>query len=97
VADVRESPALPIIKMLEERQAVVSYSDPFVPHLEHEGLVLDSQKITKDLLSGQDCVVITADHSCLDYQFIADNSNLLFDTRNATRGISNLNSHVFIL
>ena len=97
VADVRESPALPILAALGQKQAFISYHDPYVPHLEHDGLVLESQPLTGEFLSAQDCVVITADHSCLDYRFIAEHSSLILDTRNATKNLQRCNPHVHLL
>ena len=97
VADVRESPALPILTLLKQKQALVTYHDPFVPTVLSDNEVLTSQHLDSGLLSSQDCVIITTNHSCFDYQFIAEHSSILFDTRNAARGLPQLNSHVHVL
>ena len=97
VADTRESPALPIMTILEQKQAVVTYHDPYVPRLKDNGRVLKSQHLDRELLSSQDCVIITADHSCFDCRFIAEHSPLVFDTRNATRSLQQNYPHVHIL
>ena len=97
VADVRESPAVPILTILGQKQAIVTYHDPYVPSLRYNGRVLESQYLDSELLSGQDCVIIATDHSCFDYQFIAEHSSLLFDTRNATRTLQCHLPHIHLL
>lgn len=97
IADVRESPALPILALLEHKGAQVSYHDPYVPHLVHDGVAWESQPLSAELLASQDCVVITTDHSCFDYGFIADHCRLLFDTRNATHNLDGNYSHIVLL
>jgi UDP-N-acetyl-D-glucosamine dehydrogenase len=85
VDDLRESPALDVIQLLEEKGADVSYHDPYVPsmRLEH-GRVKRSVELTADWLKAADCVVIVTDHSSYDWQWIVNNSRLIMDTRNAT-------------
>jgi len=96
VADVRESPALPILAILEQKQAVVTYHDPYLPRLKDIGRVLKSQHLDSELLSGQDCVIITTDHSCFDCRFIAEHSSLIFDTRNATSSLQQCYPHIHL-
>lgn len=79
VADVRESPALEIIRTLRSQKAQVSYHDPFVPKV--DGLA--SMPLTEGVLSGSDCVVIVTDHSGIDYEYIAEKAPLVVDTRHA--------------
>jgi UDP-N-acetyl-D-glucosamine dehydrogenase len=89
VDDPRESPAFPILEMLQARGALVSYNDPHVPTLprmRHHTLRLDSQPLTPEFLGGQDCVLIVTDHSRYDYDFVVENARLVVDTRNATAG-----------
>jgi UDP-N-acetyl-D-glucosamine dehydrogenase len=89
VDDPRESPAFPILEMLQARGARVSYNDPHVPRLQpmrHHGLRLDSQPLTPELLAAQDCLLVVTDHSSYDYAMIARHSRLVVDTRNATGG-----------
>ncbi len=85
ITDVREAPALDIIKLLQEKGAVVSYSDPFVPTLHQGGLSLSSEKLTPVLLSDVDCIVITTAHSSVDYQIVVDAGTPIVDTRNALK------------
>ena len=84
VDDVRESPALDIIQLLEEKGAQVSYHDPFVPsvRLEHERR-METTALTEEWLRSADCVVVVTDHTTFDYAWIAAHSHLIVDTRNA--------------
>jgi UDP-N-acetyl-D-glucosamine dehydrogenase len=91
VDDPRESPAFPILESLEEKGAIVSYHDPYVPALpamRHHSISQASQALTADFLAAQDCVLIVTDHSCVDYKFVIDHSRLVVDTRNVTEGLS---------
>jgi UDP-N-acetyl-D-glucosamine dehydrogenase len=86
VSDVRESPALDIIKLLESRGAQVSYNDPHVPELKLDHTTLRSV----DLLPAaraSDLVVIVTDHSAYAYRDVVAASPVVVDTRNATKGI----------
>ena len=87
VKDVRESPALDIIKMLADRGADVCYHDPNVPVLRANGQLLESQELTPDLLKGSDVVVIVANHRDVDYDVVVQNASVVVDTRNAVRGV----------
>jgi len=91
VGDVRESPALKLIQLLRERGAKISYNDPYVAEIQVGEDTLASVKLTKKCLSSADCVVIATNHSDYDYQFIADSSRLVFDTRGVTRTIEGKN------
>ncbi len=97
VADIRESPALRILTILRQKQAVVTYNDPYVPYVQCDGEVLKSHDLDSGLLSDQDCVIITTNHSCFDYRLVAEHSRLLFDTRNATHDVQQHNSHIHVL
>jgi UDP-N-acetyl-D-glucosamine dehydrogenase len=94
VSDMRESPALDIIHLLQERGAVLTYSDPFVPDLSHEGFALQSTPLTPQLLQTADCVVIVTDHQEVDWQCVAEHAAVIVDTRNALQGV---NSHGRVL
>ena len=86
IDDVRESPALDIIHLLGRRGAVVSYSDPFVAHIQSDGIemkAVDAEAAIRDA----DCVVIVTDHKKFDYTALVKNSRLVVDTRNALKGI----------
>jgi UDP-N-acetyl-D-glucosamine dehydrogenase len=83
VGDLRESPALDIIKLLLEKKAQVSYMDPFIPELRLQGRKLRRIPFSRARLAAADCAVITADHSAFDYQLVARTAKTLVDTRNA--------------
>jgi UDP-N-acetyl-D-glucosamine dehydrogenase len=92
VDDLRESPSLTIIELLRERGALVSYNDPYFPTVgrgRHYDLNMTSTPL--DNLAQFDAVVIVTDHSTYDYGAIVDQSQLVVDTRNATKGIRSLN------
>jgi UDP-N-acetyl-D-glucosamine dehydrogenase len=90
VEDIRESPALAIIEMLERRGAVVSYHDPFVPEIpvtrRHKQLARRrSVELTADEVERFDAVVLVTDHDVVDYDLVALKAALVVDTRNAMR------------
>ena len=82
VNDLRKSPGIDIINILQSRRAAVSYHDPLIPYLKFGAINLKSVPLNKHMLSGFDCVAIVADHSSLDYGFIKNHSRIVFDTRN---------------
>jgi UDP-N-acetyl-D-glucosamine dehydrogenase len=84
VSDLRESPALDVIGLLQEKGAVVEYFDPYVPSLEHEGRDLQSVPDLLQAARQSDCVVIVTNHSQTDYRALVEAAPLIFDTRNAT-------------
>jgi UDP-N-acetyl-D-glucosamine dehydrogenase len=88
IDDLRESPALTIIELLQKEGAEVSYHDPYFPFI-GKGRKYDLQMKRTELenLGEYDCVVIVTDHSDYDYQKIVDQAQLVVDTRNATKGI----------
>jgi len=85
IEDVRESPALDIIELLHRRGAEVAYTDPHVPSLRIGDHVYKRTAIEE---AGQfDCVVITTDHTGVDYAKLVERAQLVVDTRNATRAV----------
>ncbi|MDP2929573.1 MAG: nucleotide sugar dehydrogenase [Candidatus Omnitrophota bacterium] len=89
VQDLRESPVFPIIDLLKGHEAKIYYYDPHFPYFKVEGIDLKCVKFDKKTLKSFDCVVIVTDHSNVDYQFVAKNSKLIIDTRNALKEIRN--------
>lgn len=87
VEDSRESPAMEIIRMLQERQACVSYHDPHVPHLTDAGLDLRSVALADEALRAADLVLILTDHEAIDYERVVRMAPQILDTRNATRRV----------
>jgi UDP-N-acetyl-D-glucosamine dehydrogenase len=85
IDDVRESPALDILSILEKKGAQVVYHDPLVPELSLDGATHRSQPL-EQALAESDCAVIVTDHSCFDMGAILGRARLVVDTRNATKG-----------
>jgi len=81
INDLRESPALEILKLLLDKGAKVQYHDPYIPKLDLEGKILRSTRLTQALVKKSDCVVIATDHSNLDYKMIKSKARLIVDTR----------------
>jgi len=88
VGDVRESPALDIIDALCRKGAQVTYHDPHVPRLRIEDRDLESIALTAEGLTEADCVVIVTDHTAYDWPWIAAQTGLIVDTRNALRSVA---------
>ncbi|MFN8545922.1 MAG: nucleotide sugar dehydrogenase [Candidatus Binatia bacterium] len=86
VNDVRESPALNIMKMLAAKGAVLSYSDPFIATIREEGVEMEGQPLDTGVVTQADCVLILTDHREFDYGAVARHAKLVVDTRNAMRG-----------
>jgi UDP-N-acetyl-D-glucosamine dehydrogenase len=83
IDDVRESPALDVIGLLEQKGAQVSYHDPYIPQLNHENMRMSSVPDLFAAIRQADCLVIITNHSVYDYDAILDSANLIVDTRNA--------------
>jgi UDP-N-acetyl-D-glucosamine dehydrogenase len=86
IDDVRESPAVDVVHLLESYGADVVYHDPYVAEFDDERHVLTGVPLTAANLAEVDAVVIVTDHTVVDYQFVVDNARLIIDTRNVTRG-----------
>lgn len=90
VDDIRESPGVEIYKLLRQEKSLVDYHDPYVSCIkglqEAEGTVY-SKELTQECLKSYDCVLLTVAHQRFDYPFIAEHAQLIFDTRNAFKGI----------
>ena len=92
IDDVRESPALDVIRLLEAYGAEVVYHDPHVPMIRPDpqhGIETEKRSVplTPAELGGADAVVIVTDHRSVDYQLVVDHASLVVDARNATRGV----------
>ena len=88
IDDMRESPALDVIKLLEEQSAIVVYHDPHVPTFREDGHERHSVELSDTLISSADAVVIITDHSAIDYQRVVSLARIVVDTRNATAGLT---------
>ncbi|PKL52335.1 MAG: nucleotide sugar dehydrogenase [Nitrospira bacterium HGW-Nitrospira-1] len=90
IDDVRESPSLKLITMLQGKGAMVDYNDPYVPKthkMRDYDLRMSSVPLTEKNLKKYDCVLISTNHSVYDYPFIVKHGKLVVDTRNATEKI----------
>ena len=87
VSDIRESPALDIMALIEKRGGLVSYSDPLVPRIDMESFDLESQPL-QPAVGTADCVVIVTDHSNVDYEEVVNSASLVIDTRNRLKDYS---------
>ncbi|MFN2188309.1 MAG: nucleotide sugar dehydrogenase [Candidatus Promineifilaceae bacterium] len=85
VNDVRESPAADVMHLLLDKGAEVEYHDPYISHLEYEGLDQFAVDLTADVLAEADCVLVLTHHDIYDWGMIADSSQLIVDTRHAIK------------
>jgi len=84
IDDIRESPALDVIGLLQRKGAKVEYHDPFIPHLRtHDDLAMESVTDVMEAVRQTDCVIIITNHSFYDYKAILKEAKFIFDSRNA--------------
>lgn len=88
IDDMRESPALKVIEILEKTGAEVIINDPYVPHFKHLGKEYVSVDY-KEAIKEADIVIVTTDHTDYDYEFVVENAKIIYDTRNATKNVVN--------
>ncbi|MFL7870560.1 MAG: nucleotide sugar dehydrogenase [Anaerolineales bacterium] len=96
IDDVRESPALDVIGLLQNKGAQVEYHDPYIPHIHHEydGWQMDSIQDVMQGVAEADAVVIVTDHGAYDYKAIVDTAKFVFDSRNALGKLARGNPNV---
>jgi UDP-N-acetyl-D-glucosamine dehydrogenase len=97
VSDCRESPALDVMRLLNEKGAILSYNDPYVPTLRLNGETLTSVHLSPTALATQDCLVILTDHSDYDFKNIIKSAKLVIDTRNVTKGLDEFKDRIIKL
>jgi UDP-N-acetyl-D-glucosamine dehydrogenase len=83
IDDIRESPAMDIIRLLTGQGARVTYSDPHVPRFREDGQEFRSVALSPEVVAEADCVMIVTDHTSVDYRMIKKAAKLVVDTRNA--------------
>ncbi len=88
VADMRESPALDVMRLLHRKGADLRYHDPYVPEIELDGETWKSRELTDEELASADVVVIVTDHRSVDYGRVVARAQRVYDTRNATREVA---------
>ncbi|NCW43969.1 MAG: nucleotide sugar dehydrogenase [Gemmatimonadaceae bacterium] len=94
IDDVRESPALDVIRLLEERGAHVEFHDPFVDEFREDGHIRKGVALGDEVLRLADAVVVVTDHKTVDYQRVVDHATLVVDTRNVTAGLNSGRAHI---
>ncbi|MCU0226433.1 MAG: nucleotide sugar dehydrogenase [Bryobacterales bacterium] len=90
IDDLRESPALDVAHLLQQRGARVTYSDPYIAVAEHDGFHLERMD-EEEALTAADCVVIITDHRKVDYVKVGATAKLIVDTRNAMKQVGGAN------
>jgi UDP-N-acetyl-D-glucosamine dehydrogenase len=88
VSDIRESPALDVMRLLAEKGAEIRYNDPHVPEIALDDRRLKSVDLTDDVLASADVVVIVTQHDAVDYERVVAKAGRIYDTRNATRDVT---------
>jgi len=83
IDDLRESPAIDVIRLLQQKGTQVSYHDPYIPRIKHDGWTIDSIKNLAKGVQEADCVVIVTNHKIYDYAALLRDAKLIVDTRNA--------------
>lgn len=89
IDDVRQSPALDVIALLEKYGAQLSYNDPFIPEFQYKGVSYQSVELTPEVLSTSDLVILTTMHTIYDYELIQQHAQMIFDTKNAFKQVQN--------
>lgn len=87
ISDVRESPSLDVIRLLQVRGAKVSYADPHVASVRMDDTIMQAVPLTDAALKSADSVVILTDHTTYDYQHICATAHMVMDCRNATKNV----------
>ncbi|KGK87870.1 MULTISPECIES: nucleotide sugar dehydrogenase [unclassified Clostridium] len=96
IDDMRESPALKVIEHLEKHGADVIICDPYVPEFEHKNNQYYSVD-WKEVIDESDIVVITTNHSNIDYETLVEKAKIVYDTRNATKEVKNNREKIYKL
>jgi len=85
IDDLRESPALKVLELLEKKGVEIKIHDPYVKEFSHKGIEYNTVALTKELLQESDAVLITTGHKKVDYNFVLENADIIFDTKNVTK------------
>lgn len=96
INDWRESPTLKLIDILNQDEVAIGYHDPYVPQFHHHGHHYESMPLEEGL-AWADCVVIMTDHRAVDYQEVVQRSQVVVDTRNATRHLTEGREKIVLL
>lgn len=97
IDDYRESPAIPVIQILEKNGAEVEFYDPYISEYKEKGIVRKGmERIDEKMIQEYDLVMITCGHTCLDYDMIQKNAKAIFDTKNAMKDVAE-RGHIEVL
>lgn len=88
VRDLRKSPPLTVINLLKAEKAEVDYYDPIIPYLKIQGIDQESVALNAKMLKKYDCVVVTTDHTGVNYRLVRKEAKLVYDIRNVYSGIA---------
>jgi UDP-N-acetyl-D-glucosamine dehydrogenase len=95
IDDIRESPALDVIGLLQKKGARVEYHDPYIPRLRtHDNIEMQSVPDVMDAVGYSDCVIIITNHTSYDYEAILEQAKFIFDSRNALGPLGKKNPKV---
>jgi len=97
VEDPRETPALKVMELLQREGANLSYADPFVPNVTIEEHSYQAVTLTKERVQQSDCVLLLTAHSAFDYDMVASNAPVVFDTRNGTKKVKGSKDRIVLL
>ena len=97
IDDIRESPALDVIRLLDQHGAEVVFYDPHIPSFREDGHVRSGVELTREEVRKADAVVIVTDHKKIDYQMLMDEAGLIVDSRNAMSGVIKTKARVVSL
>lgn len=93
IDDYRESPAIPVIKLLKKNGAYVEFYDPYIDFFKDEGEIMYGiGNIDGKIVSNYDIVMITCAHTNIDYEMVQKNAKVIFDTKNVMKDIANRNN-----
>ncbi|BBE30315.1 UDP-N-acetyl-D-glucosamine dehydrogenase [Tepiditoga spiralis] len=97
IDDMRESPALKVLEHLEKKRADVTVVDPWVAEFKWNGDTVKTVELTEELLKNADAVVVTTGHTNIDYDFVAKNAKIIFDTKNIMKNVKENREKIVIL
>jgi nucleotide sugar dehydrogenase len=97
LGDARESPAIEIMKLLQDVGCTVFYHDPYVPEVHEHGVNLKGIPLSEEILRAQDLVVVATDHSHVDYTWVVTHAKHVLDTRNATKHVTAMREKITLL
>ena len=97
IDDYRESPAIDVIEILKREGADTDFFDPYIPSFKDKGVTYTGiEKISPEVIASYDLVVITANHTNVDYEMIQKNAKAIFDAKNAMASVKDRENIEFL-